>query len=164
MSDGGVGTVRARGRKAASVVAFPDPVRARRAELLGSLRVLERALGSPIGCPDWADRVGDALRRLEDAFDDHLHMTEASGGLFDEILTDAPRLEGRVRALREEHRELEEAIARSLEGVTTVQEPVQAEPIRDELLLLLGRLVRHRHRGSDLVYEAYGVDLGGAGD
>jgi hypothetical protein len=26
---------------------------------------------------------------------------------------------------------------------------------------LLGRLLRHRQRGSDLVYEAYQIDIGG---
>ena len=35
---------------------------------------------------------------------------------------------------------------------------------REELTTLIGRLVRHRQAGGDLVYEAYSVDLGGQGD
>jgi hypothetical protein len=35
------------------------------------------------------------------------------------------------------------------------------DKIRDLGTLLLGVLVRHRQRGSDLVYEAYELDLGG---
>jgi len=33
--------------------------------------------------------------------------------------------------------------------------------VRDLGTALLGRLVRHRQRGSDLVYEAYQFDIGG---
>ena len=34
---------------------------------------------------------------------------------------------------------------------------------REELTTLMGRLRRHRQAGSDLIYEAYDVDLGGSG-
>ena len=36
-----------------------------------------------------------------------------------------------------------------------------AEQVRDDVTRLLGRLVRHRQRGSDLLYEAWAVDIGG---
>jgi hypothetical protein len=35
------------------------------------------------------------------------------------------------------------------------------DSVRDLGTALLGRLVRHRQRGSDLVFEAYEVDIGG---
>ena len=34
---------------------------------------------------------------------------------------------------------------------------------REAATRLLDRLVRHRQRGSDLIYEAYAVDIGGSG-
>jgi hypothetical protein len=34
---------------------------------------------------------------------------------------------------------------------------------RDEIQRLLGLIMRHRQRGADLVWEAYGVDIGTAG-
>ena len=34
---------------------------------------------------------------------------------------------------------------------------------REACIRLLGRLVRHRQRTSDLIYEAYAVDIGGSG-
>lgn len=34
---------------------------------------------------------------------------------------------------------------------------------RDEITTLIHRLVKHRQRGSDLIYEAYEVDIGGSG-
>jgi hypothetical protein len=33
--------------------------------------------------------------------------------------------------------------------------------VREAATTALGRLVRHRQRGSDLVYEAYQVEIGG---
>jgi hypothetical protein len=35
------------------------------------------------------------------------------------------------------------------------------DAVRDLGMALLASLVRHRQRGSDLVYEAYAVDIGG---
>jgi hypothetical protein len=35
------------------------------------------------------------------------------------------------------------------------------DKVRDLGTALLGRLVRHRQRGSDLVFEAYEFDIGG---
>jgi hypothetical protein len=36
-----------------------------------------------------------------------------------------------------------------------------AEAVRKQGTNLLGRLVRHRQRGADLIYEAYQTDIGG---
>jgi hypothetical protein len=35
------------------------------------------------------------------------------------------------------------------------------DDVREAATALLGRLVRHRQRGSDLVFEAYEFDIGG---
>jgi hypothetical protein len=35
--------------------------------------------------------------------------------------------------------------------------------VRDDLQRLMGRIVRHRQGGADLVWEAYAIDIGGAG-
>jgi hypothetical protein len=45
-----------------------------------------------------------------------------------------------------------------------VSEPdinMDVDTVRDRGTALLGRLVRHRQRGSELVYEAYTVDIEG---
>jgi hypothetical protein len=41
-------------------------------------------------------------------------------------------------------------------GITT-----DVDNVRDRGTALLGRLLRHRQRGSDLIYQAYTVDIGG---
>ena len=37
------------------------------------------------------------------------------------------------------------------------------DALRDDVQRLMGRIVRHRQHGSDLVWEAYAIDIGGAG-
>ena len=35
------------------------------------------------------------------------------------------------------------------------------EDARDDLQRFIGRVIRHRQKGADLVWEAYNVDIGG---
>jgi len=81
--------------------------------------------------------------------------------LAESILTGALRLANAVRALADEHEFIATDIA---EAIAATQAPVGAddvEPIREQATGLLGRLVRHRQRGADLIYEAYATDIGG---
>ena len=56
--------------------------------------------------------------------------------------------------------EVERLLAERDEGLAD-DEAVEAH--REACIQLLGRLVRHRQRTSDLIYEAYAVDIGGSG-
>ncbi len=47
-----------------------------------------------------------------------------------------------------------------LDGNGPIDDPLA---LREEVTTLMGQLVRHRQSGSDLVFEAYEVDLGGSG-
>jgi hypothetical protein len=38
---------------------------------------------------------------------------------------------------------------------------MDVDTVRDRGTALLGQLVRHRQRGSDLIYEAYSAEIGG---
>ena len=44
-----------------------------------------------------------------------------------------------------------------------MHDDAEVEAHREACIRLLGRLVRHRQRTSDLIYEAYAVDIGGSG-
>jgi hypothetical protein len=89
-------------------------------------------------------------------------VTEAAGGLYEEILENAPRLANRVKRLRREHADITAAIrSGSAETQAATQDPGRVEALRDHAVRLLADLVRHRKRGLDLVYEAYHVDIGG---
>jgi hypothetical protein len=155
---------RARVETAADLAVHLDRVRRHRSELRDSVAAVDLALEAPIARGGvWRERVRAALAELAHDFDDHVALTESPGGIYDRARRSAPRLSVRVERLLEEHRDLREALHGYLavleHGGTMADLPV----FREELTVLVGRLVRHRQKGGDLVYEAYDVDLGGSG-
>ena len=149
---------------AADLARHLERVRLHRSELRESVAAVGLALDAPIARGGmWRERVRAALAELAHDFDDHVALTESPGGIYDRARVNAPRLAGRVARLLAEHQDLREAIHGYLavleHGGTVADLPV----FREELTVLIGRLVRHRQKGGDLVYEAYDVDLGGSG-
>ena len=43
---------------------------------------------------------------VRDAFEQHVLVTEKPGGLYEEIIRRAPRLDGTIRTLKDEHPEI----------------------------------------------------------
>jgi ATP phosphoribosyltransferase regulatory subunit HisZ len=138
-----------------------DIARTRRAELLAAITALERALAAPAGDPVWAARVQARTDQLASAFDDHVSATEGPDGMYAEILRTAPRLRFGVDRLATEHDDIRVAISSLDKLIDDLTEPDDVGRIRDEGVALLARLVRHRQRGADLVFEAYAQDIGG---
>jgi phage shock protein A len=137
----------------------------RRADLHHALIAVEKAISSPaIGREaDWSKEVVVQLQDLGHTIDEHVEVTERSEGLYDEISHRAPRLATKIDRLRAEHPELRDAttaLTAKLE-VTPIGDGWQLQEARDELQRLLGRIVRHRQLGADLVWEAYNLDIGG---
>jgi hypothetical protein len=138
----------------------------RRRTLHEALVALENAISSPAAgrIPDWTRLVQKELTSVRDAWDAHLDTTEKPEGLYDEIVEMSPRLAGTVDRLRNEHPDITQGLGQSLERIEQVEIGGVAWPLddaRDDLQRLIGRLVRHRQRGADLVWEAYNVDIGG---
>jgi hypothetical protein len=140
-----------------------DELRRHRAELRESMGALEDALAAPATADRsrWAQRVQAALSEVSGDFRAHIDITEGPPGLYGDVLRTSPRLSGAVDGLTREHvvigRQADELLARL--GAPDVVGDVDA--VRREGTALLGRLVRHRQRGSDLVFEAYEFDIGG---
>ena len=137
----------------------------RRADLHEALVAVERTISSPAVGRE-ADWSKDVLRQLEDlshTIDEHIEVTERPGGLYDEISERAPRLAMKIERLRQEHPEMRDAtLALTKKLATTgVESETELSDLRDELQRLLGRIVRHRQLGADLVWEAYNLDIGG---
>ena len=107
----------------------------------------------------WRQRVQRALVRLVVAADAHIGESEGPGGLLTEVEEKAPRLWRAADRMRVEHGELLEDCFHVLEGLRG--DRVSSNLIRSDVLALVERFEMHRHRGADLVYEAYGVDIGG---
>jgi hypothetical protein len=137
----------------------------RRADLRDALLQVEQATSRPaVGRePDWTKEVVLRLEGLAHAIEEHVEVTERPQGLYDEISTKAPHLAGKIDRLREEHPALRDGTAHLLTRLQTsgVAEDWPLATARDDLQRLLGRLVRHRQLGSDLVWEAYNLDIGG---
>lgn len=147
----------------ASQRAFLEELRRHRAELRESMSALEDALAAPPSADQWrwAARVQAALVELGGDFRAHLDITEGPDGLYRELLTSSPRLGGAVAGLTRDHLLINAQIDTLLTHVTARDVMVDVDDVRGQGTALLGRLVRHRQRGSDLVFEAYEFDIGG---
>ena len=137
----------------------------RRRELRDALVVLEDAVASSVHDPErWRLGVTARLLGLREAFAEHVAETEAAGGLYDEMEEIAPHVQGKARRLREEHPPLTGAIGDAIARFDMpFPEATDLNELRDDLQRLMGRLIRHRQHGADLVWEAYQLDIGGAG-
>ena len=140
-----------------------DAVRIRRAELRESLDHLERCLAAPASgrAVVWGEAVHDALATLASDFGAHVEVTEGPDGLHQAILSRDLRLANAVDRLTAEHAEMADKVAAL---VADSQPPVtgpDVDELRERATSLLGRLVRHRQIGADLIYEAYHTDVGG---
>lgn len=150
------------------LAAYLEQVRLRRAELGGSMLAVEQLMAEPPdgpGAADWVQRIHPALIRLRDDFAVHVEVTERPGGLYDSLREDAARLAGALRKLQDEHPGLTQLLESVLAHISDAGGPGQVS--RDEVTTnvkeLLRRLGHHRQRGADLIFEAYELDVGGAG-
>ncbi|MFC0508186.1 hemerythrin domain-containing protein [Micromonospora costi] len=149
-------------RQPSAVTWAPRPPAGRRphhATLLGDLHGLARALAVPPGAPRWREQVLTRLVPVREDFADHVRVTEGPGGLYAELLAQAPRLDRGVRLLTREHA----AIAGVLTALQHAAEVpgVSADELRGLAEHLLRTFSRHRQRGADLLWQAYQTDLGG---
>jgi len=138
----------------------------RRRELREALIAFEEALSSPMrDRVTWHVEATDALEALSHAFEDHVAATEASGGLYDEMREKSPHLRAKANRLREEHPAITAALVEaSARLAAPPADEADADAIRDGLQRLMGRIMRHRQHGADLVWDAYAIDIGDIGD
>jgi hypothetical protein len=142
---------------------FLDALRQHRAELRESMSALENAMAAPAvaGQARWVQRVHVALVELSGDFGAHVDITEGPDGLYRDLLETSPRLSDAVARLTREHALIRSQLDGLLSRVATPDVTEDVDGVRDLGTALLGRLVRHRQRGSDLVFEAYEADIGG---
>ena len=143
-----------------------DEVKRRRKTLHDSLVHLEEAISSPAAgrIPQWTAQVLKEMVGIREAFEQHILVTEKPDGLYEEILQRAPRLDHGITRLKQEHPEIAEAIGAMIARLEQTEIGGVGWPIddaRDDLQRFIGRVIRHRQRGADLVWEAYNVDIGG---
>ena len=144
--------------------AFEEAAR-RRADLHHALVDVERAISSPAAgrLDTWTGDVVKRLSILLDSIDEHIEVTERPEGLYEEILHLAPRLSTQVDRLRAEHPALRAGTTELIERLhsTAIGRGWPLDEARDDAQRLLGKIVKHRQGGADLVWEAYNLDIGG---
>lgn len=142
---------------------FLEELRRHRGELRESMSALEGALAAPTNADRarWAQRVHVALVELSGDFREHVDITEGPNGLYRGILETSPRLSGAVARLSREHTLIRSQVDNLVARAMAPDLVDDVERVRDLGTALLGRLVRHRQRGSDLVFDAYDFDIGG---
>jgi len=132
----------------------------RRQDLYDAMRRLESSAARASGLDDWVEGTRSALDGLESALRRHVADIERPGGLFDEVTERAPHLKVDVDMLRTEHQDLMNICHAA---VTIVRDPdADTGELRSKAMSLLGRLVIHRQRGSELLFDTYNVDLAAA--
>ncbi|HEV2824100.1 MAG TPA: hypothetical protein VG035_02680, partial [Actinomycetota bacterium] len=106
-----------------------EAAKGQRLSLRRAIAGLEAALAAPedpdgLGGQDaLLIRLMPALERLREVFAVHVEVTEAPGGLYHEIMENAPRLANRVTRFRREHAEITDGIRRGLAECADAGDP-----------------------------------------
>lgn len=139
-----------------------ERAREHRAGLRSAIGRVERALSGPAGgdrADAWSKELREELTDLSAALDLHVVTTEAQDGLLADIVIAAPRLVHRVELTKADHVELRRRLGAAGTSLDAAVDEAGVQAARDAVVELLTALVRHRHLGADLVYEAYNVDI-----
>lgn len=118
---------------------------------------LEEVVAGPSAAPKWRDDVLGAVIRLRGAFEAHVSEVEGPDGLLAAMVEEAPRISSPVAVLERDHRKIRSRIGELITAVAS-QDPPE---IRAMALDVMRRVVVHRQRGAELVYDAYQTDIGG---
>ncbi|MDZ7674812.1 MAG: hypothetical protein U5K30_07080 [Acidimicrobiales bacterium] len=105
----------------------------------------------------WRDDVLDALATLDEAMATEYENASRPESLLSDIKRTQPRLRTRVRGVRMQYQQLQEAIRTLREELAPTDDEHRPEfsDIRQRLAWLLTALRHQRARESDLIYEAY---------
>jgi hypothetical protein len=138
-----------------------ERARENRASLRSAMRELESALAAPAPGREgpWRREIGAKLDVLGGALESHIAATEHEDGLLAQIMSSAPRLARRIDRATADHVRLRADLQ---QASATVAADAAVTAVRDHVGALLIDLVRHRQLGSDLVYDAYNIDIEGA--
>jgi hypothetical protein len=96
------------------------------------------------------------MRRV---LDDHIRETEAPGSFYDDVIEHSPHLVNAAHRLQAEHPPLAATLDALALELKTVTDDESVEVTRQAAVELIKALLLHRHRGAELVYDAYNVDV-----
>jgi WS/DGAT/MGAT family acyltransferase len=133
----------------------------RRDEFYEGILELERAMAAPAGdhAGTWAAASARAVEDMQHVLDDHIRETEAPGSFYDDVIEHSPHLVNAAHRLQAEHPPLAARVEALALELKTVTDDDGVEATRQDALELIKALLQHRHRGAELVYDAYNVDV-----
>jgi hypothetical protein len=142
------------------VAAQPLPQRSEARAQRSGLRAAITTLGAVAERPlvdrvAWDVDVDAALDELRAALARHVAFTQGPDGLFAEMREQAPRLLHRVERLEADHAELGAQVDRCQADLAVLNDESAARSVDS----LVDSFERHQHRGVELVYDAYNVDI-----
>ncbi len=142
--------------------ASPTHVHARRERMFEATRALQRHSQAPVDDPDvWRRELGAAVDVLAGVVAEHIEQTEDPDGFFQELVRESGgRLAAAVRRLGRDHERSTRMVAELQAAIGAGDDPTTLRQDADELF---AQLEAHRHRGSDLLWQAYGTEIGGDG-
>lgn len=142
-----------------------EAARLRRKELYDAMVAVEQTSQRPARTERWQEDLVSALQRLEAAFQAHVDATEAPDGIITTVVAETPRLSNEAQRLAGEHPVLLDEIETVMGKVkgAVLRDTTATGELREQILVLLGDLSRHRSAGSDFVWDAYAIDIGGGG-
>lgn len=143
----------------ASERSFEDVGR-QRSQLGDAMHEVEEAAAAPAARESWATDLGERLRHLKVAFDEHIVEAQSPTGILNQVVDQAPRLQNATEHLKREDDRIAKSIANVIEIAAGGATDVTID-LRDSVMDVLVDLARHRQQGADLLYEAYAVDIGG---
>jgi hypothetical protein len=131
---------------------------------LDAVHLLELHAGSagPGRQKEWLAGIRAALETLRSALGEQADNSVGADSLLSTIRTEQPHLCPKIDQLRRRYQAISEQIGQLNAELHSVAEPeaVDIADIRQTLDLIATELRYQRARESDLVYEAYSLDLG----
>ena len=136
-------------------------VQERRDDFYEAILGLERAMAEAAGDDQagWAAEATTAALDLRAVLRHHITETEAEGSFYDDVSRNFPNLANQAARLRAEHGPLREGTDELIETLSTVTDDAGVDLARGQALDLLKALLMHRHRGAEIVFDAYNVDV-----
>jgi len=137
------------------------------------IEVIHQRIRSDLGVlekSDDLDQIRAVVDDLSDLLKEHFQDEEKAGGLYEELLSLRPVLDSQLEVLREEHREIMqalEALHRQLHELNKVTEADDLEERRGQIRVrasvFLQLIHLHERVESRLVADTYYIEDGGSG-
>jgi ATP phosphoribosyltransferase regulatory subunit HisZ len=110
----------------------------------------------------WAQRLIDSLGSLQTALRETRESAQSEGSMLGQLVREFPRLQGRADRLRKDYDALQKQVEKICLDllVDSPASPQDVEQTREQLAKLLAKLRYVQAIETELLFEAYQVDIG----